>query len=158
MKTRIPLAEADLLAASFVEEAKKRGMKRIEVCGSVRRKEPFVGDLDVVVEGDLQMFEFPTPIGEIFEGGMERVSLTYKGVHVNVFRSVPEEWGAAIFYATGPAKYQIAYRAKAKYKHWLLNNHGLFDQDGKKMAGETEGGIYKAFGKEWKPPEKRGKK
>jgi len=154
-KTKIPLAEAEQLADVFLREAKEKGVERIQICGSIRRRESVVGDLDVVVEGDLGRL---CSLGLMQEGGTERITLIYHGVQVNVFRSVPEEWGAAIFYTTGPASYQIGFRMKAKRLKWLLNQHGLFDRDGKKLAGETEEGIYAAFGKEWKAPERRGKK
>lgn len=155
MKTSTPLSQAEEVANAFVLDAVRLGVRKIDVCGSIRRKEATVGDVDVVVEGELEPLRI---LGEVTEGGTERLTLIYRELQVNVFRSVPEEWGAALFYATGPAKYQIAYRSKAKFKGWLLNNHGLFDQTGGRLAGQTEEEIYAAFSKEWKAPERRGKK
>jgi DNA polymerase (family 10) len=46
-------------------------------------------------------------------------------------------------------------RELAIKKGWKLNEYGLFDEKGKKIAGRTEEEIYEKLGLEWIPPELR---
>jgi DNA polymerase (family 10) len=46
-------------------------------------------------------------------------------------------------------------RELAIKKGWKLNEYGLFDKNGKMIAGRTEEEIYKALDLEWIPPEMR---
>lgn len=148
--------DAEKLAKEFIEELNKIDIRKVEIAGSLRRKENWIGDIDLVCEGSLaRLSQIP---GLDIKRGQELVTAVYKDQQFNLLRSPFEEWGAALFYLTGPQKYTIAYRMKAKVKGWTLNQHGLFDQEGKKIAGDTEESIYKMFDKNWKAPEKRGKR
>lgn len=155
--SKMSLAIAETLVDKLIEELRKVGISTIQVAGSIRRRETWVGDIDLIIEGDLSLIA-KLPDVNIFEGGTERVSALYKGQQVNFFRSEPATWGAMLFYLTGPTQNQIGYRMKAKVKGWTLNQHGLFDEKGKLLAAATEEEIYAAFGKPYKPPELRGKR
>ena len=46
-------------------------------------------------------------------------------------------------------------RQKAKELGYKLNQYGLYNKEGEKIAGPTETGIYEALGWEWCEPEDR---
>jgi DNA polymerase/3'-5' exonuclease PolX len=45
--------------------------------------------------------------------------------------------------------------AKKKGWHLAANGDGLFDENGKRIAGESEESIYKALDLPWQEPEER---
>lgn len=66
------------------------------------------------------------------------------------------QYGSALFYFTGSKEHNIKLRITAKQRSWKMNEYGVFDiKTGKRLAGETELGIYKLFGLSYVPPEKR---
>lgn len=148
--------QAKALAEKFIEELKKLGYSHFEIAGSMRRKELKIGDVDLIVEGPLDRVT-QVPGAEYKNGGDTRVTLVYEGQQINVFTATPENWGAMLFYLTGPTSYCIAYRMKAKVKGWHMDQYGVKDQTGKIIAAKTEEEIYKVFDKSWKAPEKRGR-
>lgn len=155
---KMPLAEAKALAEELLTVLKEKGISKAEITGSVLREEKYIGDIDIICDGQIE--EIAKTLGPIQSGnieGSQRVILTYKGKLVNLFRTTEEEWGAMRFYLTGPTGYTIAYRMRAKKMGMLLNQHGLFKGD-KLVASRTEEEIYKALDKTWKPPQIRGKK
>lgn len=140
------------------------GFAKAQTCGSVRRQRPEVGDLDIIVDGPLGLLRSSAAAGAGFrwvEGGDEKATLAYEptgarfAIQINILRTGPERWGAAMLYFTGPAGYNIAYRARAKRMGMLLNENGLF-RLGQCIASKTEEDIYKALGKKYKSPEDRG--
>jgi len=153
-KVQMLLTDAEALCTEFTKQCAVLGIVHTEIAGSIRRRSRYVGDVDLIVEGDLGLLKL-IPGFEIFEGGTERVSGTFKGQQFNVFRAEKAYWGATLWYLTGPQGTTIGYRMKARNKGWLLNQYGLFDKEGKRIAGETEEGLYAAFDKPWKSPELR---
>jgi len=151
---RISLPTAQVLAEEILGELKKLGVKA-EITGSILRKESEIGDIDIIVEGPV--LNLASKIGVVLNGGNDRMILEYKGGLVNLFRCEPGEWGAMRLYLTGPKNYVIGYRMRAKRMNLTLNQHGLFDSEGKLVAAESEEEIYKALGKVWKSPELRGR-
>ncbi len=151
---KMSLKEAQTLVTELTEELTKRGYTKVEVMGSIRRKESWIGDIDLIVLGDTLKLE---GIGEAKERGDTRWTIVYKGQQVNIFKCKEDHWGAMQFYLTGPLSYTIAYRCKARAKGWNLNQYGLWDANNQLMAARTEAEIYKCFGKEWKDPTRRGK-
>lgn len=155
-KVRMLYVDGMKLAEEFIQELREVGYTRIEIAGSLRRKEQYVGDVDLVVETDDLDKVLTIPGVERIQGKV-LLGIVWKGQQFNVLKAAKEEWGSSLFYLTGPERYAIAYRMKSKVKGWVLNQKGLFDGTGKKLAGETEESIYKMFDKNYKAPEKRGK-
>lgn len=154
-KTRMPLAQARAIASSLGPLLEKAGMTRVEFCGSLRRQKDTVGDLDVVVDGPVDVLRL-NPHWVWMEGGSKKATLDFRGAQVNVLHADGDNWGAAVLYFTGPHDYNIAYRRRAKSMGMLLNEYGLW-KDGKRIAGATESEIYDALGKTYKDPWMRGK-
>lgn len=58
-------------------------------------------------------------------------------------------------YFTGSKDHNVVLRTRAERKGWKLNEYGLFDEAGQRLAGLTEEEIYQAMGMAWIPPELR---
>ena len=67
----------------------------------------------------------------------------------------PECRGAHYLYFTGPKVFNINQRGQAKEKGLRLNQKGLFDANGKLIAGATEEEIFAALGQIYIEPTKR---
>jgi DNA polymerase/3'-5' exonuclease PolX len=154
--TKMSLSTARMVVNSLTEQLKLIGITEYHVAGSIRRQAEWIGDIDIIIIGDISLIAKIEGF-EIKEQGKERINGIYKGQQVNFFRAEEAYLGAMKFYLTGPTNYQIAYRLKAKKKNWSLNQKGLFDNKGNLIAAKTEEDIYKAFDKEYKDPVKRGK-
>ena len=73
----------------------------------------------------------------------------------NIFFTEHDSWGTAMMYTTGPQRYNIRKRYLVKRMGYKLNQYGLYNKEGEKIAGPTETGIYEALGWEWCEPEDR---
>lgn len=154
-KQRMPFGQAVSLASFLRDRLFEAGMDRVEVCGSIRREKGEVGDIDMVVEGDLDRLH-RNRWWRWVDGGDRKATLEFQGQQVNLLRSDPDHWGAATLYFTGPSDYNIGLRALAKRRGLKLNEHGLF-RGSELLASRTEREIYEALGKNWTPPTARGK-
>ncbi|MCX6749247.1 MAG: hypothetical protein NTW17_00685 [Candidatus Pacearchaeota archaeon] len=133
--------------------------KRVQITGSIRRKEKNPIDIDIVLipkkeENKKKIEEILGRKGRFLEGGKQRASFRIKGVKVELYYTTTEEEGAALLAYSSRFGASIGLRLVAKRKGFKLNQHGLFRR-GKRIAGKTEEEIYRALGREWKPPEKR---
>jgi DNA polymerase (family X) len=158
---RFPLAFAAPYAEALAESLRKvKGVDEVTVAGSFRRMRETVGDLDIVVtarSGDAVMdrlVAYPE-VKEVLAQGPTRSSVLLKaGLQVDL-RVVPHEsYGAALMYFTGSKAHNIAIRRIAQSKGLKLNEYGLF-KGSKRIAGKTEGSVYKAIGLPWIAPELR---
>ncbi|HTK05204.1 MAG TPA: helix-hairpin-helix domain-containing protein, partial [Candidatus Eisenbacteria bacterium] len=136
------------------------GVKHALVCGSVRRRQETIGDLDFIVttsdpEKVMEKFTKFPEVAQVLEHGptMTTVRLA-NGMHADV-RVVPDEsFGAAIQYFTGDKDHNIVVRKMAIKKKLMLNEYGIWR--GKKMlASRTEEDVYKVLGLPYIEPEIR---
>ncbi len=144
------------LADNLVETIKPY-CKRIQVVGSIRRKEKNPTDIDIVLipKDKEKLEEFMKKKGSYTQGGEKESTFKIKGVKIELYYTTSKEWGAALLAYSSETGSSIGLRVFAKKKGFKLNQHGLFDKKGKFIAGKTERAIYKSLGKSWKPPEKR---
>ncbi len=132
--------------------------KKIEVVGSIRRKEKKPIDIDIVLipKNKEKLEEFMRKKGKFMQGGGKKSRWKVKGVKVELYYTTPESWGATLIAYSSKFGAGIGLRVVARKKGFKLNQYGLFKRKTKKrIAGKTERGIYKALGRPWKPPEKR---
>ena len=154
---RLLLPEAE---AVFQKMASYFGALGIEVgmAGSLRRGKSTVGDLDLL-STDKRVIEAIggcPGVGQVLESGPRRTSVKLEdGVQVDVRLFSSEEYGAALVYFTGSKDHNIALRNLAITKGWKLNEYGLFDRSGMRLAGESEEGVYRKLGLALVPPELR---
>jgi DNA polymerase/3'-5' exonuclease PolX len=139
-----PLAEAERVARQVAAVLRRRGATRVEVAGSIRRRKPVVGDIDIVALD-------PRRRG--------REDLEFGGIPVQVWYTDEAHWGAALLYATGPQGSNIGRARLAKRQGWTLRQQrGLYDAAGNCIAARTEEEICAALGCACRPPELRGTK
>lgn len=133
--------------------------RRVEVVGSIRRKEKNPVDIDIVLipkneSSKDKIEELLAKKGKRILGGEKKVYFKIESVETELYYTTPEEWGAALLAYSSKFGAGIGLRVVAKRKGFKLNQHGLFRNE-KRVAGRTEEEIYHALGRPWKPPEKR---
>jgi DNA polymerase (family 10) len=68
----------------------------------------------------------------------------------------PDSFGAAWQYFTGSQAHNVQLRGRALQMGKLkINEYGVYTDDGRRIAGETEESVYAAVGCAWIPPELR---
>ncbi len=154
---RLLLPEAE---GEFQKLSSYFGALGIEVglAGSLRRGKSTVGDLDLLsTDGRVIEALAGCPgVAQVTERGPKRSSVKLEdGVQVDARLFSKEEYGAALVYFTGSKDHNIALRNLAIEKGWKLNEYGLFDAAGKRLAGMTEQEVYGKLGLEYVPPELR---
>ncbi len=156
-----PLAERLAHALRSALESSRGGATHVEAAGSIRRRKETIGDLDLLVACDdpervlRAVRALPLTREVVAQGNTKITFLTRDQFQVDV-RIVPEaSWGAALLYFTGSKAHNIALRDRAIAKGWKLNEYGLFDSQGKRLASATEEEVYAALGLDWIPPELR---
>lgn len=161
---RYPLKESLKLANSMIRELKKlKEVKRIDVGGSIRRKEATVGDIDILVstknkEKIIQRFTTLKEVKKVLAKGPTKSMVVLKNGMQSDIRVVDDKsYGAALQYFTGNKAHNIRLREIAMKKGWKLNEYGLFDKKtGKMFPSNTEEKIYKKLGfKKVPKPEER---
>jgi DNA polymerase (family 10) len=164
MKEGMTYDEAEERAMKLMGIMLASGATHVETTGSIRRKDKIVGDIDLLIEGDLAAIVkearsiHPEKFAREQQGKDKSLTVTFEGHQVNLFKISKDHIGAARFAYTGPKNYVIAYRCKARAKGWTLNQYGLFDENDKLIEAESEHRIYQLLDKEWKAPERRGKR
>ncbi len=146
--------------ANLIVKKIKPFCSRIQIVGSIRRKEKNPVDIDIVLipknEKDKDKIEeILKKNGRFVQGGEKRATFRIKGVKVELYYTNKEEWGAALLAYSSEFGASIGLRMVAKRKGMKLSQHGLFSKTGRKIAGRTEEEIYHALGRSWKAPENR---
>lgn len=136
------------------------GIGRITTCGSFRRMQETIGDIDMIVTAKNPQkvidayLKFPE-IVHVYAKGPDKVNVRLRsGIDADI-RVLPDKvYGSAIQYFTGDRSHNIQLRTLAIKKGYKLSEYGLFK--GKKLvAGKTEEDIYKRLGMDTPPPEIR---
>jgi DNA polymerase (family 10) len=172
---RFLLHEVEKLIAGVVDHVTQApGVKRIEIAGSLRRRKETIGDVDLLAlcdsdgEAVVQHFvAFPGAERVEAAGGTKGNIVLRSGLSIDL-RVIPgESFGAALQYFTGSKDHNVAIRTKAVREGYRVNEWGVFripegvdgedigKEDGERLAGETEEGVYQALGMQWVSPEMR---
>lgn len=136
-------------------------VKEVVPAGSYRRKKETIGDIDILAISDkpeeiMEHFVSFPEVEYVHAKGPTKTMVRLKiGLDVDLRVVEEDSFGAALAYFTGSKDHNIAMRELAIKKGWKLNEYGLFDEKGKKIAGKTEEEIYEKLGLEWIPPELR---
>lgn len=143
--------------ANKIVNSLKLFCSRIEIVGSIRRKEKNPIDIDIVLipKKREKLEEFMRTKGKFIQGGEKKSRWRIDGVNVELYYTNLEEWGAALLAYSSRFGAGIGLRMVAKRKGLKLSQHGLFNKQGKRIAGRTEQEIYHALGRPWKKPENR---
>jgi len=135
--------------------------KEVIPAGSYRRRKETIGDIDILAtshkpEKLIDYFVQFDGISDVLAKGPTKTMVRLEiGLDADLRVVAEESFGAALAYFTGSKDHNIQIRELAIKKGWKLNEYGLFDKNGKMIAGRTEEEIYKALDLEWVPPEMR---
>ncbi|MFQ5591363.1 MAG: DNA polymerase/3'-5' exonuclease PolX [Phycisphaerae bacterium] len=162
---RTPLGVAEPLATQFAQKlAAVRGVKRVEVAGSLRRGAETIGDIDILCDAAnreevVKQFTEFDGVQRILAKGATKGSITVAlegGRELQIdLRVVPREsFGAALQYFTGSKEHNVRLREIAVRRKLRLNEYGLFDAD-TMVAGRREADVYDKLGLPLIPPELR---
>jgi len=168
LKKELPSADAQEIASDFMEKTRDL-CKRIEIAGSIRRKEPIVHDIDFAVipsTNDLAAWK-ELVIGRVEGFGGREISFGdticdffYRSAQINFFICPGEaSWGATLMWATGPKGHTIGMNIKASKKGVLFNSKGIWTRDNppKLIETRTEEEVGRILDWKYKLPENRGK-
>ena len=141
---------------------KMKSVHSAEVAGSYRRGAPTVGDLDILVTGDLDNAKFEKTVRKVFPdiailgSGETKISFVIFPNNLQIdIRFLPKEsYGAALLYFTGSKDFNVMMRKKAIELGYLLNEYALF-KDGEYFKGATEKEVFKALNMKYVEPAKR---
>lgn len=169
---RFQIHEAEKLIAGVLEHVRSSpGVEEVVVAGSLRRRKETIGDVDLLArfEGDgsevVDRFVSFDGAARVLGAGPTKGSIVlHSGLQVDL-RVIPDRsFGAALQYFTGSKEHNVAVRTKAVRDGLRVNEWGVFrvpddvdpedlgKEDGERIAGETEEGVYEALGMAWVPP------
>lgn len=155
--------EALMLAESFLTTLRgSAGVIRAEIAGSLRRARETIGDIDLLVatqdpESMCQSFARLPQVADVIAQGATKTSIRVRsGMQVDLRAVEPESFGAAWQYFTGSQAHNVQLRGRSERMGKLkINEYGVFTEDGRRIAGDTEESVYAAVGCAWIPPELR---
>jgi DNA polymerase (family 10) len=158
---RFKIATAGDIATAISEYLKAfKGVGKVVVAGSFRRRKDTVGDLDILVTAKdgaatIEHFVAYEEVAEIVSKGTTRGTvILHCGIQVDV-RVVPEvSYGAALHYFTGSKAHNIAVRGLAQTRTLKINEYGVF-HGSKRLGGGTEEEVFAAAGLPYIEPELR---
>jgi DNA polymerase (family X) len=162
------LAHAQKLADRIAEELRPY-CSRMEIAGSIRRRRPEVGDIDLVC-----LASNPIALRDrilrnsalVQDGGMNLIARLSNGVQLDIFLAQPSfkdlieqrpgNFGSLLLCRTGSVAHNVFLVEHAKKLGLKWNPYyGVFDARGQCLASETEEEIFKALRLEFVAPEKR---
>ena len=177
-KNAITLAVAKLEAEALCQ-AVRDVCERIEIAGSIRRKKPFVHDIDIVaiprfeLSNSNTLFADPerinlldqklaelTSLGRFstIAGGKKiyRLKSTAAAIPVDLYVAEPKTWATLLLIRTGSREHNIYLCSLARRLGMQLkaDGSGLY-REGKIIASNSEEEIFRALGLDSIPPENR---
>lgn len=142
---------------------------RLQIAGSYRRGVSESGDIDCLVTS--KVFDLSDMVNTLIKWNIITNVLSVKdekfmGVahcpgggwyHFRMdIEFLPEdEWGSGLLYFTGSKGFNVFVRMEAKKKGYTLNQHGLFDKNGVRVAVYTEKEILSFLGIKYRSPDRR---
>jgi DNA polymerase (family 10) len=132
--------------------------ERVAYAGSLRRMKEIVHDVDILAasprpEETMKAFlALPTIEAVLAQGGTKASVRLEDDLQVDLRVIEPGSWGAALHYFTGSKAHNIRMRERAIKLGLKLNEYGLFDSDGKQLAGADEEEIFAKLSLPFIPP------
>jgi DNA polymerase (family X) len=151
------------VAAHTVREILPQPDVRFAVVGSTRRMRDSVANVDLLTTADQdlpalleRLIKLPNVV-EVLEPTAERLGVVlYGGLEVRVHVVPPDAWGSGLVWFTGSRSHVQHLQRVAEARGWRLSADGLEEADtGKRLAGETEMGVYERLDLPWIAPELR---
>jgi DNA polymerase/3'-5' exonuclease PolX len=149
--------------------------ERIEIAGSIRRRKPEVGDIEIVCmprqSFDSDLFGSGRPfrdggfihacgqIGRIRKGCLRTGKYmqfgTNEGIDVDLFTARPENWGLIYALRTGSAEFSHRVLASGWSRRGYISKDGMLTQRGEPVPVLSERELFDLAGVKWVEPELR---
>jgi len=148
-------------AKAIAEEVKQKlspYCDRIEIAGSIRRKRPFVHDIDIVVipNNQGQFIYALQQLGRIKMGGQKLIRCEMTEIVLDVYVAAPETWATLLLIRTGSAKHNIMLCTRARDMGMKLHADGSgLEKNGDIIASESEESIFVTLGLKYIDPQFR---
>ncbi|MBS3156951.1 DNA polymerase/3'-5' exonuclease PolX [Candidatus Woesearchaeota archaeon] len=159
-KKRFLLGEILPIAENIVSELKKlKEVDKAVYCGSLRRMNETIGDLDILATGNnpkkiIDNFVRLKEIKKVLaKGSTKSMVFLDNNLQVDIRVVKDNELGSALQYFTGNKDHGIKLRQIAIRKGYKLSEYGLFRKDKKITCSEE--GIYNRLGMQYIPAELR---
>ena len=139
----------------------RNNVNRCLVVGSFRRMRETIGDIDILISTDKpeEVIEFFVNMPEVQEikgkGKTKAFIKLGNGIGVDLLVVPEESFGSAAQYFTGNKDHNISLRNLALSMDFHLNEWGLYNKNGTKIAGSNEQEIYERLQLKYIPPELR---
>lgn len=165
-KKRYPYAEAYAIATAVLDELKPHCI-RAEIAGSIRRKKPMVGDIEIVA--------IPKPYGiGMFEDGLASVVNKWEkvrgeldgeakytrrilpgGIELDLFLATEDNWGSIFAIRTGSADYSYKVLASTWVSLGYKSEGGYLFKNGERHTVKEETDLFDLLGLRYVEPEER---
>jgi DNA polymerase (family 10) len=158
---RTGLVEAERVIQPLLEYlGDTKGLKKLDVAGSYRRRKETVGDIDILAtcrrDSDIMdRFVDYEDVQAVLSKGKTKSSVKLRRglqVDLRVVRQV--NYGAALAYFTGSKAHNIALRKRGQKDGLKINEYGVFKND-RRVAGRTEEEVYHSVQLPYIEPELR---
>ncbi len=155
------LEKAQAIAKEVIERLSPY-CKQIVVAGSVRRQKPNVRDIDIVLVPsdpwnlEQELLGMARPFKPKLSG--EKLKrFDYNSTQIDLYYASEKTWATLLLIRTGSKENNIRLATLAKKRGWHLaaSGDGLFNENGERIAGDSEESIYKALDLPWQRPEER---
>ena len=161
--TRLLIHDADALIDTLLERLREvPGVVRIERAGSLRRRRPTIGDLDLLAAVDdpaavIGRLDGLEDVEKVLSAGTDKSSIILRdGPRVDLMVCPPGAWGSHHVHFTGSKDHNIALRGMALDRGWSLSEKGFKVIDtGELLLDAEEADVYGRLGLPWIPPEIR---
>ena len=161
---RLLIHDADALIADLVARLRDvRGVHRIEVAGSLRRRRPTIGDLNLLAAVDdatgvIGKLDALAEVEKVLSAGTDKSSIVLRdGPRVDLMVCPPAAWGTHLVHFTGSKDHNIALRGMALDRGWSLSEKGFkVIETGELLLDAEEVDVYERLGLPWIAPEIRG--
>jgi DNA polymerase/3'-5' exonuclease PolX len=146
--------------ANEVKLAMRPYAVRVQVAGSIRRRQKDPTDVDIVVIPRSQKVHklrerIKALADKVDAEGDKKIKMRVKGVPVDIRFAERADWGAQVLTWTGSSGHNIGLRRIAQRKGLKLNEYGLYRGD-TRIAGNSEREIYRKLGRpQFKQPWQR---
>lgn len=158
---RMLLSTAEEHANKIIEwMAGGKDIARIDMLGSLRRKAPTIGDIDLAAATDrpkeaIGRFVAYPGKARVINSGEKSASLMLPGnVRADLKVEAPKTYGALLQHFTGSKHHNVALREYSLKKGMSLSEHGIKIK-GKLISVDDEKKFYNKLGMDWIAPELR---
>lgn len=160
---RMPISYAINIAENIADYISEEA-EVVEILGSLRRRAPTIGDIDIAVipkpqkaKKIIKLFTSYPGVRSIEAMGENKASIIVSGnVRVDLRTQERESFGSMLQYFTGSKSHNIALRELALKKGYSLSEYGLRRKsDSKLLKFENEEDLYNTLGLQYIPPEIR---